>query len=164
VTAVAVLPWGSRRLLGPRLASFGVSARTPEVPYGPHHPGLRSGADRAGVHQYLAAGIGRFLAGYSGLTRQAYELDLRQFTGWCHQHQLHLFQARRADIEFFARDLDSASSVDLGSMSIHRRASLCEASAATARTHPGGGHRYLANSRTSASRALRPALTCEAEG
>jgi hypothetical protein len=105
-----------------------------------------------------------FLAGYSGLTRQAYELDLRQFTGWCHQHQLHLFQARRADIEFFARDLDSASSVDPGSMSIHRRASLCEASAATARTHPGGGHRYLANSRTSASRALRPALTCEAEG
>jgi hypothetical protein len=34
-----------------------------------------------------------FLAGYSGLTRQAYELDLRQFTGWCHQHQPHLFQA-----------------------------------------------------------------------
>jgi len=36
--------------------------------------------------------------------------------------------------------------------------------AATARTHPGGGHRYLANSLTSASRALRPALTFEAEG
>ena len=26
-------------------------------------------------------------AGYSGLTRQAYELDLRQFAGWCQQHQ-----------------------------------------------------------------------------
>jgi len=25
-----------------------------------------------------------FLAGYSGLTRQAYELDLRQYTSWCH--------------------------------------------------------------------------------
>jgi hypothetical protein len=44
-----------------------------------------------------------FLAGYSGLTRQAYELDLRQFASWCQQHQLRLFAARRADIEFFAR-------------------------------------------------------------
>ena len=41
-----------------------------------------------------------FLAAYSGLTRQAYELDLRQFASWCQQHQLHLFGARRADIEF----------------------------------------------------------------
>ena len=48
-----------------------------------------------------------FLAGYSGLTRQAYELDLRQFASWCQRHQLHLFQARRADIEFFARDLEA---------------------------------------------------------
>jgi site-specific recombinase XerD len=48
-----------------------------------------------------------FLAGYSGLTRQAYELDLRQFASWCRRHQLHLFQARRADIEFFARDLEA---------------------------------------------------------
>ncbi|MGE5288849.1 MAG: site-specific integrase [Micromonosporaceae bacterium] len=48
-----------------------------------------------------------FLAGYSGLTRQAYELDLRQFASWCQQHQLRLFGARRADIEFFARDLEA---------------------------------------------------------
>ena len=48
-----------------------------------------------------------FLAAYSGLTRQAYELDLRQFAGWCQQHQLRLFQARRADIEFFGRDLEA---------------------------------------------------------
>jgi integrase/recombinase XerD len=48
-----------------------------------------------------------FLAGYTGLTRQAYELDLRQFTSWCQQHQLHLFQARRADIELFARDMEA---------------------------------------------------------
>jgi site-specific recombinase XerD len=48
-----------------------------------------------------------FLAGYSGLTRQAYELDLRQYTSWCHQHHLRLFQARRADIECFARDLEA---------------------------------------------------------
>src|ERR1019366_1956287 len=48
-----------------------------------------------------------FLAGYTGLTRQAYELDLRQFASWCQQRQLHLFGARRADIEFFARDLEA---------------------------------------------------------
>jgi site-specific recombinase XerD len=48
-----------------------------------------------------------FLAGYSGLTRQAYELDLRQFTSWCQQHQLRLFAARRPDIECFARDLEA---------------------------------------------------------
>ena len=40
-----------------------------------------------------------FLAGYNGLTRQAYELDLRQFASWCQQHQLALFTARRADID-----------------------------------------------------------------
>src|SRR5437762_13160906 len=48
-----------------------------------------------------------FLAGYGGLTRQAYELDLRQYASWCHQHHLRLFQARRADIECFARDLEA---------------------------------------------------------
>ena len=48
-----------------------------------------------------------FLAGYSGLTRQAYELDLRQYAAWCQQHQLRLFAARRADIECFARDLET---------------------------------------------------------
>jgi len=51
--------------------------------------------------------LAAFLAGYSGLTRQAYELDVRQFASWCQQHQLRLFQARRADIEFFARDLEA---------------------------------------------------------
>jgi integrase/recombinase XerD len=48
-----------------------------------------------------------FLAGHSGLTRQAYELDLRQYASWCQQHHLRLFQARRADIECFARDLEA---------------------------------------------------------
>src|SRR6266568_2523902 len=49
-----------------------------------------------------------FLAGYSGLTREAYALDLRQFTAWCRQRQMPLFAARRADIELFARDLEAA--------------------------------------------------------
>jgi integrase/recombinase XerD len=48
-----------------------------------------------------------YLAGYSGLTRQAYELDLRQYASWCQQHHLRLFGARRADIECFARDLEA---------------------------------------------------------
>jgi integrase/recombinase XerD len=48
-----------------------------------------------------------FLAGYSGLTREAYELDLRQYVSWCHQRHLRLFAARRADIECFARDLEA---------------------------------------------------------
>ena len=47
-----------------------------------------------------------FLAGYRGLTREAYALDLRQFTTWCRARSLALFAARRADIEGFARDLE----------------------------------------------------------
>jgi len=48
-----------------------------------------------------------FLTGYSGLTREAYELDLRQYASWCRQHHLRLFEGRRADIECFARDLEA---------------------------------------------------------
>ena len=48
-----------------------------------------------------------FLAGYSGLTRDSYALDLRQFLAWCTGHGTHLFAARRADIERFGRDLEA---------------------------------------------------------
>ena len=48
-----------------------------------------------------------FLAGYSGLTRDAYTLDLRQYVSWCTEHRLAVFGARRADIEGFARHLES---------------------------------------------------------
>ena len=34
-------------------------------------------------------------------------MDLRQFTAWCQQRHLCLFQVRRADIECFARDLEA---------------------------------------------------------
>jgi hypothetical protein len=47
------------------------------------------------------------LAGYRGLTREAYTLDLRQFTAWCRARSLPLFSLRRADIETFARDLEA---------------------------------------------------------
>ncbi len=39
-----------------------------------------------------------FLAGYSGLTREAYALDLRQLAAWCARHQMQLFGVRRADM------------------------------------------------------------------
>jgi hypothetical protein len=48
-----------------------------------------------------------FLAGYTGLTREAYALDLRQYASWFQLRHLRLFQARRADIECFARDLET---------------------------------------------------------
>jgi integrase/recombinase XerD len=48
-----------------------------------------------------------FLAGYRGLTREAYALDLRQFTAWCRARSLPPFAVHRADIESFARDLEA---------------------------------------------------------
>ncbi len=55
------------------------------------------------VERYALAA---FLAGYRGLTRDAYALDLRQFMMWCEEHDVRLLRARRADIERFARDLE----------------------------------------------------------
>jgi site-specific recombinase XerD len=49
-----------------------------------------------------------FLAGYRGLTREAYALDLRQFASWCQTRSLALFAVRRAGIESFARELEAA--------------------------------------------------------
>jgi integrase/recombinase XerD len=57
-----------------------------------------------GQEQLALAG---FLAGYTGLTREACALDLRQYAYWCHQRHPRLFQARRADIECFARDMET---------------------------------------------------------
>ena len=39
--------------------------------------------------------LARFLAGYRGLTREAYALDLRHFASWCHQRHVRLFDVRR---------------------------------------------------------------------
>jgi integrase/recombinase XerD len=57
-----------------------------------------------GPEQLALAG---FLAGYTGLTREAYALDLRQYVSWCQRRHIRLFDARRADIECFARDLEA---------------------------------------------------------
>ncbi|GAC1595829.1 MAG: hypothetical protein NVS3B21_19210 [Acidimicrobiales bacterium] len=50
--------------------------------------------------------LGGFLAGYSGLTRDAYELDLRQYVAWCDDRGVDLFEARCSDIEQFGRELE----------------------------------------------------------
>src|SRR3990170_3520830 len=50
--------------------------------------------------------MGGFLAGYSGKTFEAYALDLRQWSQWCLDHDLDLFEVRRAHIELFARWLE----------------------------------------------------------
>ncbi len=63
--------------------------------------------DPAGLHRPERLALAGFLAGYRGLTREAYALDLRQFTTWCRARSLPLFAVRRADIESFARDLEA---------------------------------------------------------
>ena len=52
-----------------------------------------------------------FLAGYSGLTREARGLDLRQFASWYHQHHLRLFSVRRSDIECSGSDLAATAAL-----------------------------------------------------
>ena len=42
-----------------------------------------------------------FLARYSGLTREAYALNSRQFAGWRHGHCLRLFGVRCANNRMF---------------------------------------------------------------
>jgi integrase/recombinase XerD len=51
--------------------------------------------------------VAGYLAGYRRLTREAYALDLRQFTTWRRTRSLNLFAVRRADIECSARDLEA---------------------------------------------------------
>ena len=59
----------------------------------------------ADVERLALAG---FLAGYSGLTRDAYALDRRQFLAWCESHGLKLFSVRRSEIELYGRALEEA--------------------------------------------------------
>jgi integrase/recombinase XerD len=72
-----------------------------------------AGAELAPVDEPLFsldehAALTGFLAGYSGLTRDAYTLDLRQYTSWCTLRGLHLFAAQRVDIETFRGDMETA--------------------------------------------------------
>ena len=55
-----------------------------------------------------AVAVAGFLAGYSARTREAYELDLRQFHAWCGTRRLAVLDVSRSHIELFARDLEEA--------------------------------------------------------
>jgi integrase/recombinase XerD len=78
-----------------------------EVPDDRHDPLHRRRHHPASVHESERLALAGFLAGYRGLTREAYTLDLRQDTAWCRTRSLSLFAVRRADIETFARDLEA---------------------------------------------------------
>jgi hypothetical protein len=73
----------SRQLLGPLLVQPPGLSPTPEVP-DDHHDPVRCLVPTApaftNAERLALAG---FLAADSGLTRQAYELDLRQYASWC---------------------------------------------------------------------------------
>jgi integrase/recombinase XerD len=84
-----------------------------------------------------------FLAGYSGLTSQAYEVDLRQFVSWCRQHQPHPFQVRRADIECSARDLEAHGRART---TITRRLSVVKRFGPTGPSQAGSSAASLVNS------------------
>lgn len=48
-----------------------------------------------------------FLAGYSGRTREAYTLDVRQFYRWCDEHRLGILEdISRTHIELYVRELE----------------------------------------------------------
>src|SRR5215207_7767192 len=69
-----------------------------------HHHACSSRREMFSNTEALA--LARFLAGHSGLTREAYALDLRQYGSFCSSHSLAIFDARGADIETFARHLE----------------------------------------------------------
>ena len=73
----------------------------------PERDDLRDAKDFTVFNTAERLALAGFLTGYSGLNRQADELDLRQYAAWCRTRHLRLFYARRADIECFARDLEA---------------------------------------------------------
>ena len=99
--AVIVHRWDLRRpsLPGPRCPW--------RCPYDRHDPFHRPRPIPPSFTDAERLALAGFLAGYCGLTREAYTLDLRQFTGWCRARSLSLFSVRRADIETFARELEA---------------------------------------------------------
>ena len=68
---------------------------------------ISGAAPRGRVADLQALYQAGFLAGYHGLTFEAYPMDLRQFSDWCRAQSLPLFSVRRADIETFTRELEA---------------------------------------------------------
>src|ERR1700688_3564764 len=111
---VAWLVFGERHTVR---ASFiagtcgGPASRVPAVPGGAPMAATSHSSSLVPVQPMFTdaerLALAGFLAGYRGLTREAYTLDLRQFTGWCRARSVPLFSVRRADIETFARELEA---------------------------------------------------------
>ena len=62
---------------------------------------------RRAVQHQRAVGAGRVLGWLQRPDPDAYTLDLREYVAWCTEHRVAVFGARRADIECFARHLES---------------------------------------------------------
>ena len=101
------LRWVSVELLGPGLAQLPWFQPGREVPDDHCRPNCCARHDPACLTDAERVALAGFLAGYRGLTREAYALDLRQFASWCRTRSVALFAVRRADIEGFARDLEA---------------------------------------------------------
>ena len=52
--------------------------------------------------------LAAFLAGYGGATLRSCTTDLRIFAGWCTDSRIALLEAKRAHIEIFGREMESA--------------------------------------------------------
>jgi Phage integrase, N-terminal SAM-like domain len=106
VTGPGGLRWVSAQLLGPELAQPSRFQPGREVPDDRCHPSTALATIQPAFTDPERLALAGFLAGYRGLTREAYALDLRQFTTWCRARSLSLFVVRRVDIESFARELE----------------------------------------------------------
>jgi integrase/recombinase XerD len=108
VTGQRGLRWGSAQSLGPASwpspPGLSPAGRCPKTTAAPSTALVTIQPAFTDAERLALAG---FLAGYRGLTREAYTLDLRQFTDWCRARSLNLFTVRRADIDGFARDLEA---------------------------------------------------------
>jgi integrase/recombinase XerD len=101
------LRWISVEPLGPGLAQLPGFQLGREVPDDHYAPSTALATIQPAFTDPERLALAGYLAGYRGLTREAYTLDLRQFTTWCRSRSLPLFSVRRADIESFARQLEA---------------------------------------------------------
>jgi hypothetical protein len=101
------LRWSSVESLGPGSAQHPGSSLAGRYPVTTAAPSAALATIQPVFTDAERLALAGFLAGYRGLTREAYALDLRQFTSWCRARSLALFAVRLADIEGFARDLEA---------------------------------------------------------
>jgi hypothetical protein len=79
----------------------------PEMPDGHHNLIRCPDSGDAGVQQHRKAGVSRVPGWPQRPDPPGLPAGLAPVAAWCQSHQLRLFQARRADIECFARGLEA---------------------------------------------------------